>query len=103
MLPFLNHTIQIYVNEIRVKWNQFYTKGVTLSTNITKINILLFADEKCIITDSEDELQWDEFSVNAWEKKKFWMELSQEKSETMAFSGQEPARSKTTVGNKHLQ
>jgi len=57
MLPFLNHTIQIYVNEIRVKWNQFYTKGVTLSTNITKINILLFADEKCIITDSEDELQ----------------------------------------------
>jgi len=31
------------------------------------------------------------------------MELSQEKSETMAFSGQEPARSKIIVGNKRLQ
>jgi len=33
----------IHMNEIIVKWNQIYTKGITLSTS-TKINTLLFAD-----------------------------------------------------------
>jgi hypothetical protein len=41
------------MNEIIVKWNQIYTKGVTLS-NTTKINTLLFADDEVIIADSED-------------------------------------------------
>jgi len=55
------------MNEIRIKWNQIYTKGITLSTKITKINIILFADEQGIITDSVNILQRGEFTV----KKKF--------------------------------
>ena len=35
----------IYMNGIRVKWNQTYIKGITLSTT-TKINTLLFADNQ---------------------------------------------------------
>jgi retron-type reverse transcriptase len=35
--------LNIYMNEIIVKWNQIYTKGITISTS-TKINTLLFAD-----------------------------------------------------------
>jgi len=33
------------INEIRVTWNQTYTKGITLSTT-TKISTLLFADNQ---------------------------------------------------------
>jgi hypothetical protein len=44
------------MNEITVKLNQIYTNGTTLSTS-TKINTLLFADDKVIMADSEDNLQ----------------------------------------------
>jgi len=44
------------MNEIIVKWNQIYTKGITISTS-TKINTLLFADSQGIIANSEDNLQ----------------------------------------------
>jgi len=33
-----------------VKWNQIYTKGITLSTN-AKINTLLFADDRVRVAD----------------------------------------------------
>jgi hypothetical protein len=46
----------IYVREIILKCKQIYTKGVASSTS-TKINIILFADDKVIIADSEDNLQ----------------------------------------------
>jgi len=39
-----------------VKWNQIYTKGITLSTS-TKTNTLLYADNQVIIADSADNLQ----------------------------------------------
>jgi hypothetical protein len=44
------------MNEITVKWNHIYTKGISLSTS-TKINILLFADDQVVIADSEGNLQ----------------------------------------------
>ena len=43
----------IYMTEIIVKWNQTYTKSITLSTT-TKINTLLFADDQVTIAESED-------------------------------------------------
>jgi hypothetical protein len=44
------------MDEVIVKWNQIYTRGITLSTG-TKINTPLFADDQGIIADSEDNLQ----------------------------------------------
>jgi hypothetical protein len=46
----------IYTNVRIVKWNQIYTKGVTLSTS-TKRNTLLFTNDLVITADSEDNLQ----------------------------------------------
>jgi hypothetical protein len=59
----------IYLNEIIVKWNQIYTKGITLSTT-TKINTLLFADDQVIIADSEDNLQRGVFKLQ--NSKQIW-------------------------------
>jgi len=44
------------MREIILKCIQIYTKGTASSTS-TKINILFFADDQVIITDSEDNLQ----------------------------------------------
>jgi hypothetical protein len=68
----------IYINEMIVKWNQIYTKGINLSPPI-KINSLLFPDDQ---TDSEDNLQRVFTLQNI--AKYFGMEISPEKSETMA-------------------
>jgi len=42
------------MNEIIVKWNQIYTKGITVSTS-TKINTLFYVDIQVIIDGSEDK------------------------------------------------
>ena len=44
----------IHMNEIVVKWNQIYTKGITASTS-TKTNTLRFVDIQVLIDDSEDK------------------------------------------------
>ena len=54
--PLLPTLFNIYMDEIIVKWNQIYTRGITLSTG-TKINNPLFADDRVIKADSEDNLQ----------------------------------------------
>jgi len=85
------------LNEIIIKWNQIYTKGITLSTN-SKINSVLFGDDRVIVADSGDNLQRGVFTVqdmaNIYE-----MEISPEKSETMSFLGQDPVRCKIIVDN----
>jgi hypothetical protein len=43
----------INMDEIIVKWNWIYTRGITLSA-VTEIIILLFADDQARIADSED-------------------------------------------------
>ena len=48
--------VNIYMNEIIIKWNQIYTKGITLSTSI-KRNTLPFADDQVLLADSGDDLQ----------------------------------------------
>jgi hypothetical protein len=89
------------MNEIIVKWNQIYTKGIAFSTT-TKINTLLFADDQVIIADLEDNLQRGVFTVQNIAKK-LGMEISPEKSETMAFLAQDQVRCKIIVDNKCLQ
>jgi hypothetical protein len=78
---------------MRVKWNQIYTKGITLS-NTTKINTLLFADDQVIIADSDDNLQKAVFTLHNLAQD-FGMEISPEKSETMAVLRQDPVRRKS--------
>jgi hypothetical protein len=52
------------MNEITVKLNQIYTKGITLTTT-TKINTLLFADDQVIrvIADLENNLERGVFTL----------------------------------------
>jgi len=44
------------LNEVKVQWNQIYTKGITLSTSRI-IDTLPFEDNQFIMADSEDNLQ----------------------------------------------
>ena len=97
-MPFVTHTLfNIYINEIIVKWNHIYAKGIALSTS-TKVSTLLLADDQVIIAHSEHSLQRRVFAFQ-----NFGMEISPEKSETMAFLGQDPVRYKIVVDNKCLQ
>jgi len=50
------------MNEMIVKWNQIYTKGITLAIT-TKINILRFAGDQVIIADIENNLQRGVFKL----------------------------------------
>jgi hypothetical protein len=63
--------------------NQIYIKGIILST-AKKISTLRFAEGQVIIADSEDSLQRGVFTLQNIAKD-FGMEISREKSETMAF------------------
>jgi hypothetical protein len=50
------------MNEIIIKWNQIYTKGITLSTS-KKINTLPFADDQVTLADSGCDLQRGVFTL----------------------------------------
>jgi len=89
------------MNEVIVKWNQIYAKGIALSTS-TKVSTLLFAHDQVIIVHSEDSLQRRVFALQNVAKH-FGMEISPEKYETMAFLGQDPLRCKIVVDKKCLQ
>ena len=88
------------MNEIIVKWNQIYTKDITLSTS-TKINTLLVAESQVIRANSEDNLQRVVFTLQNTEKN-LGMEMSPEKSEMMAFVGEDSVRCKIVVDSKWL-
>ena len=54
MFRFVAHLFDNYMKEMVLKWNQIYTKVITLSIGI-KINILFFfADDRVLIADSVD-------------------------------------------------
>jgi hypothetical protein len=88
----------IYMNEIIVKWNQIYAKGIALSTS-TRVSTLLFGYDQFIIAHSENSLHRRVFALQTIAKN-FGMEISPEKSETMSFLGQDPIRCKVVVDNK---
>jgi hypothetical protein len=88
------------MNEIIVKWNQIYAKGIALSTS-TKASTLLFADDEVVIAHSEDGLERRVFALQ--NIKNFGMGISPEKSETMAFLEQDTVRCKIVVDYKCLQ
>ena len=59
-----------------IKWNQIYTRGISLSTT-TKMNTFLFADDQVIMADSDDNLQWRVFRSTLQNiAKDFGMEIS---------------------------
>jgi len=89
------------MNEVIVKWNQIYAKGIALSTS-TKVSTLLFAHDQVVIAHSEDSLQRRVFALQNVAKN-FGMEISPEKYETMAFLAQDRIRCKIVVDNKYLQ
>jgi len=49
------------MNEIIVKWNQIYTKGINLETT-TKTNNILLAYDQIATADSEDNLYRERYS-----------------------------------------
>jgi hypothetical protein len=54
------------MNEIIVKWNVIYTKGIThYSTNQCECNNPRFVDDQVIIADSEDNLRRGVFSLRS--------------------------------------
>jgi hypothetical protein len=57
------------MNEIIVKRNYIYTKGIALS-NSTEISTLRFLDDQVVIADSEDNLQRRVFTLK--QSKKVW-------------------------------
>jgi len=59
------------MNEIIVKWNQIYTKGIILSTTI-KINTPLLAYDQIATADSEDNLERERYSQLQNIAKKFY-------------------------------
>lgn len=54
--PLLPITFNTYLNEVKVQWNQIYTKGITLSTSRI-IDTLPFENNQNIMAHSEDNLQ----------------------------------------------
>jgi len=69
---------------------------------MNEINTLLFADDEVIIADSEYNLQRGVFTSQNIATI-FGMEISPEKSEMVAFLGQDPVRCKIVMDNKCLQ
>jgi hypothetical protein len=61
-----------------------------------------FADDQVIIVDSADNLQRGVFTLQNIPKN-FGMEKRPEKSETIAFLGQDPVKCKIVMDNKCLQ
>ena len=59
------------MNEIIVKWNQIYAKGIALSTS-TKVSAVLFGDDQFIIAHSADSLQRRVFALQKIEKNLEW-------------------------------
>lgn len=84
------------MNEIIIKWNQIYTKGITLPTS-TIINTVLFADDQVITGDSEDNLRRGVFTLHNMAKN-FGMEILPEKSEAMGFLEQDPSNMSNFCG-----
>jgi hypothetical protein len=89
------------MTELLLKWNHIYIKGTTLSISII-INVVVFADDRVLIVDSEDNWQTGVFTLQTTANI-FEMEIPPEKSETFSFLGQDPARYKIVVDNKCLQ
>jgi len=71
------------INEIIIKWNQIYIKGL-LPSSTTKINTFLFADKQVVIDDSDSNLQKEVFTLQNTARD-FGREISPDKSEMMAF------------------
>jgi hypothetical protein len=67
-----------------------------------KIFNILFADDQVIISCLEDELQKSTHKLNKLINK-YGMNISTEKTKTMAFCGPEPIRSKIVIDNKIIQ
>jgi hypothetical protein len=88
----------VYINEVIKDWNQIYTKGINVQNNI-KLNTILFADDKVIIDNSEDNLQRGVCTLNNT-LNRFGLTISCKKSKVMAFIGQEPVRSKITINDR---
>jgi hypothetical protein len=60
---------------------------------------MLFADDKVIIADTEDNLQKAEHKLNQIITE-YGLTISVQKTKSMAFKGRDPLRIKTVIDNK---
>jgi len=78
-------------------WNNDTTWHVAAPSTAAKINTLLFADDQVLKAGSEKS------AFIAKHRKNIGVDISSKKSETLAFSGQDPLKCEIIVENKSLQ
>ncbi|KAJ4440460.1 hypothetical protein ANN_08601 [Periplaneta americana] len=76
--------------------------GSIPTSRLSQIDTLLFADDIVFMATSEDNLQRLVYNFNQMAKS-FNMKISTDKSELMAFLGNEPVRSKICINNKIIE
>jgi hypothetical protein len=91
----------IYLNEIQGIWETEEIKGIQISRNKC-LNTRIFADDLVLISHSEDEFKKSTRKLNKLINK-YGMNISTEKTRTMAFLGPESIRSNIVIQNKIIQ
>ena len=75
--------------------------GIKLSKN-RQLSTLLFADGQVIIADTEDDLQKAAHKLNQITTE-YGLNISAQKTKSMAFKGQDPVRTKIVLDNKIIE
>lgn len=86
----------LYIDDAIRLWKNMIKGGIRIDGKI--LNTLLYADDQILIAKSEDELQMFTHKLNIV-MKGFNMQISEQKTKVMAFSGKHPIRSKILVEN----
>jgi len=88
----------IYLEEIITKWQNQDLTRIKLS-KIRQLSTLLFADDKVIIADTEDNLQKAAYTLNQIISE-YGLTISIQKTTSMPFKGRDPVRTKIVINNK---
>ena len=91
----------IYIDDVLRLWKTKVDSGIQLQGDIY-VNSLLYADDKVIIQETEDQLQKAIFTFNTI-LRNYGLRISAAKSKTMAFLGKRPIRTKIVVDNQTLE
>jgi transcription initiation factor TFIIIB Brf1 subunit/transcription initiation factor TFIIB len=96
--PFSPTMFNIYLDEIINKLQKQDITGIKHSIN-QQMSTLLFADEKVIIVDTEDNLQKAAQKLNQIITE-YGLTTFVQKTKSMTFKGRDPVRTKIVIDNK---
>lgn len=91
----------IYMDVIIRDWKRVIPPGINIGKG-TCLNTLLYADDQVIIQETEDDLQLSLYRLNQI-CEKYNFEISQPKTNIMAFKGKDPIRSKIVLRDTPVQ